>query len=85
MSVLEIKSELHKIIVMLQSEKALLKILKSAKKSLEEEDSRENLSSEQIEKLKKSIANSKKTDFLLNHEDIKKKHTLFLSSLMHKY
>ncbi len=79
MSVLELKSELHEIIVMLQSENALLKLLKSAKNVAEEEDLYDLLTPSQVEKLEVSIANSKKKDILLNHDEVKQKHSKWLS------
>ena len=79
MSVLELKSELHEIIVMLQSEEALLKILESAKQAVEDEDLWDLLSTSQVEKLKQSIENSRDKNQLLNHEDVKKKHAKWLS------
>jgi hypothetical protein len=80
MSISELKSEIHEIIVLLQSEKALLKLLEAAKKAVQEKDLWDGLSSEQIETLKKSIARSKNKDTLLNHEDVKKRHAKWLSN-----
>jgi hypothetical protein len=79
MSVLELKSEIHEMVVLLQSEKALLKILETAKKAVDEEDLWDALSFEQIESLKGSIAKSKNKETLLNHEDVKQKHARWLS------
>jgi hypothetical protein len=56
MSVLELKSELHEIIVLLHSEKALQKILQSAQEAIEEEDLWDALSEDQIDRLRVSIA-----------------------------
>jgi hypothetical protein len=79
MSVLELKSEIHEMVVLLQSEKALLKILETAKQAVDEEDLWDALSFEQIESLKKSISRSKNKDNLLNHEDVKQRHARWLS------
>jgi hypothetical protein len=79
MSVLELKSEIHEMVVLLQSEKALLRILETAKKAVDEEDLWDALSFEQIESLKKSIARSKNKENLLNHEDVKQRHARWLS------
>ena len=79
MSVLELKSEIHEMVVLLQSEKALLKILETAKQAVDEEDLWDTLSFEQVEILKKSIAKSKNKDILLNHDDVKQRHARWLS------
>ena len=65
MSILELKNEIHEMVVLLQSKKALLKIFETAKKAVDEEDLWDALSSEQIESLKNSIAKSKNKDLLL--------------------
>ena len=80
MSVLELKGELHEIIVSLQTEKALLKVLEFAKKAFEEEDLGDLLSKEQIERLNKSIENSKNRDNLITHEEARKRHAKWLTS-----
>jgi hypothetical protein len=80
MSILELKSKIHEMVVLLQSEKALLKIFEAAKKAVDEEDLWDALSSEQIESLKNSIAKSKNKNLLLNHEDVKKRHAKWLSN-----
>ena len=80
MSVLELKGELHEMIVSIQTEQTLLKVLEFLKEVVEEEDLYYLLSDEQKEKLKKSIENSKNKTNLLNHEDVKKKHARWLSS-----
>lgn len=79
MSVLELKNELLEIIVSLQTEQALSKILESAREVIEEEDLSSLLSIEQIDRLKASIERSKHKENLLNHEDIKKTHAQWLS------
>ena len=79
MSVLELKNELLEIIVSLQTEEALAKILESAREVVEEEDLWYLLSEEQIDRLKLSIERSKIEENLLNHEDVKKSHAQWLS------
>jgi hypothetical protein len=79
MSVLELKNELLEIIVSLQTEQALSKILESAREVVEEEDLSSLLSIEQLDRLKASIERSKHKENLLNHEDVKKTHAQWLS------
>ena len=78
-SVLKLKNEILEIIVSLQTEEALAKILESAKVAVEEEDLWSLLSPEQIEKLEASIERSKNRENLLSHEEVKKRHAKWLS------
>jgi hypothetical protein len=80
MSILELKNEIHEMVVLLQSEKALLQVFETAQKAVDEEDLWDALSFEQVESLKNSIAKSKNKDLLLNHEDVKKRHAKWLSN-----
>jgi hypothetical protein len=79
MSVLELKNELLEIIVSLQTEGALAKILESAREVVEEEDLWAFVPDEQIDRINKIIENSANRDNLLTHEEAKKRHAKWLS------
>jgi hypothetical protein len=78
MSVLELKNELHEIVVQVQSEAVLQKILNSVHQIIKEEDLWDLMSEEQIDKLKISIAHSKDKSLLLSHDEVKRKHARWL-------
>ena len=79
MSVLELKNELLEIIVSLQTEEALAKILESAREVVEEEDLWAFVPDEQVDRIFKIIENSANRDNLLTHEEAKKRHAKWLS------
>ena len=79
MSVLELKGELHEIIVSIQTEQALLKVLEYAKEVIEEEDLWALVPVEQVDRVNKIIENSINRENLLTHEEAKKRHAKWLS------
>ena len=79
MSVLELKNELLEIIVSLQTEEALARILESAREVAEEEDLWAFVPDEQIDRINKIIENSANRDNLITHEEAKKRHAKWLS------
>ena len=82
MNVLELKGELLDMISEFKKEEQLLRLHKVAKEMAEEEseeDLEAMLSEEQIIRLKKTIAHSRTSSDLIDHEDVKKKHAQWLS------
>jgi hypothetical protein len=75
MSKLELKAILHEKIVGIQTEQCLKRVLKAINEiQAEEEDWWEDLSEEQQERLQKTIAHSRTSSNLIDHEDVKKKY-----------
>jgi hypothetical protein len=78
MSVLELKGEVHEMLVEVRTEQTILKIRDFILQAVREENSVEDLerllSEEQVIRLRKTIANSRTSSNLINHEDVKKKY-----------
>lgn len=78
MNVLELKGEVHEMLFEIHTEKAILKIREVIQQLIKEQYSEEDLESllseEQIIRLKKTIANSRTSSNLIDHEDVKKKY-----------
>jgi hypothetical protein len=78
MSVLELKGEVYEILVEVRTEQTILKIRDFILQAVREENSAEDLekllSEEQIIRLRKTIANSRTSSNLIDHEDVKKKY-----------
>jgi hypothetical protein len=78
MSVLEIKGEVHEMLVEVRKERTILRIREMIRQAIYEENSEENmeamLSEDQIICLKKTIAHSRTASNLIDHEDVKKKY-----------
>jgi hypothetical protein len=78
-SVLKLKNEILEIIVSLQTEEALSKILESAKIAVEEEDLWSMVTPEQMERIEKIIEKTDLQGNRMTHEEAKKKHAKWLS------
>jgi hypothetical protein len=78
MSVLEVKGEVYEMLVEVRTERTILKIRDLIRQALKEENSEKDLeamlSEEQIIRLKKTIAHSRTSSDLIDHEDVKKKY-----------
>jgi hypothetical protein len=78
MNVLEIKGEVHEMLFEVRTAKTILRIREFIRQAISEENSEEDLeamlSEEQIARLKKTIAHSRTSTNLIDHEDVKKKY-----------
>jgi hypothetical protein len=78
MNVLEIKGEVHEMLFEVRTTKTILRIREFIRQAISEENSEEDLeamlSEEQIVRLKKTIAHSRTSTNLIDHEDVKKKY-----------
>jgi hypothetical protein len=78
MNVLEIKGEVHEMLFEVRTAKTILRIREFIRQAISEENSEEDLeamlSEEQIVRLKKTIAHSRTSTNLIDHEDVKKKY-----------
>jgi hypothetical protein len=78
MNVLEIKGEVHEMLFEVRTTKTILRIREFIRQAISEENSEEDLeamlSEEQIARLKKTIAHSRTSTNLIDHEDVKKKY-----------
>jgi hypothetical protein len=72
MNILELKGEVHEMLVEVRTEKSILKIRQVVQQVIEEEDSEFSFSNEQLEQLKLSIAESRMPENRIPYEDIKK-------------
>jgi hypothetical protein len=84
MSVLEIKGEVHEMLVEVRKERTILRIREMIRQAIYEENSEEDmeamLSEDQIIRLKKNIAHSRTSSDLIDHEDVKKKYAQWFSN-----
>ena len=72
MNILELKGEVHEMLVEVKTEASVLKIRQVVRQVIEEEDSAFSFSEEQLEQLKLSIAESRMPENQIPYEDIKK-------------
>lgn len=72
MNILELKGEVHEMLVEVKTEESILKIRQVVQQVIEEEEGDISFSEEHLEQLKLSIAESRLPENQIPYEDIKK-------------